>query len=70
MEAPASLFSKKAAFYEDGSKKPEGASTLEQRNEYCRQNRRYAEHYVSVTADRIDAMDMKGFVTFCKNIHL
>ena len=63
------LFSKKAVFYEDGHKKPECASTLEQRTEYYKQNRRFAKHYVQITADRIEAIDIKGFVNFCKNIY-
>lgn len=64
-----SPFSKNPIFYEDGSKKPESASTLEQRGEFCKQNKEYAKHYISIRSEVLDASDIKGFVGFCKDIY-
>ena len=67
-EDRASPFSKDIMFYEDGSKKPESAGSLDQRKEFGDQNRKYAHYHVAIKADKIDATNIKGLVDFCKKI--
>jgi hypothetical protein len=63
------LFSKQIAFYEDGSKKPEGSVSVDQRSAYYKQNRRLAKKHINITAESIEAIDIKGFVSLCKKIY-
>ena len=67
-EDKASPFSKDIMFYEDGSKKPESAGSLDQRKEFGDQNRKYAHYHVAIKADKIDATNIKGLIDFCKKI--
>lgn len=65
-----SPFSQNVKFYEDGTKKPESASTFEQREAFCEQTKRNALIYLSVNADAINAKNVGLLVDTCKQIHL
>jgi hypothetical protein len=65
METP---FSKQAKFYEDGTKKPESAISIEQRDQFCAQTRSNALHYVSIHANKINSINIMGFVQTCKRV--
>ena len=53
------LFSNQAAFYEDGSKKPDGLLNAEDRNAYYEQNRRLSKKHINITAKSIESFQYR-----------